>query len=84
MRIMTTSDLSYVSGGDSWGGTPEGQASSNPGCINGVSQSTYNNVTNGAAVVLMSPWEFAGPLGWTAAGGAAAAMLYSAYCGGGS
>ena len=25
MRILTTSDLSYVSGGDSWGGTPEGQ-----------------------------------------------------------
>ena len=27
MRILTTSDLDYVSGGDSWGGTSDGQAS---------------------------------------------------------
>lgn len=48
MRIMTTSDLDYVSGGDSWGGTSDGQTSyavyygSSPQyCSNALTSSQY-------------------------------------------
>jgi hypothetical protein len=93
MKILTTSDLAYVSGSDGTDsatgsfGDPSNHgpspSTSNTGCINGVSQSTYNLITNAGAVTLMSPWEFGGPWGWAAAGGATAAMLYAAYCGSG-
>lgn len=75
MRILTTSDLDYVSGGDSWGGTPEGQAPtsypSNTGCWSGASYSEYQVA---AAVV-----GVAAAIGGTWYG--AVATGYLSYCG---
>jgi hypothetical protein len=66
MRILTTSDLSYVSGGDSWGGTPEGQASysGNTGDSDGGEAAAF---ASGIAYTLDNPYA------------AAAAYLYQLY-----
>ena len=63
MRIMTTSDLSYVSGGESWGGTSEGQASYGGGGDGGEAAA----FASGIAYTLDNPYA------------AAAAYLYQMY-----
>ena len=50
MRILSVTEFSHASGGDSWGGTPEGQAAfaSNPGAFGQFMQCIGNSMQNSA------------------------------------